>query len=353
MMRTESLEFLKSILDAPSPSGYEQPVQQLMRKEMGRYADEVRTDVMGNVTAALNADGYPRIMLAGHCDEIGLIVRHITDDGFIYVDPIGGWDPRILVARRVQIHGAKGPVLGVIGVKAIHMQGEDERRKTPTIDQLWVDIGAANRREAEKRVAIGDPITVGWGLEMVTKDIAVSRAFDDKMGAFVIAETLRLLQRKKFDAAVFAVSTVQEEVGLRGAHASCFGVDPQVALAIEVGHAVDYPTASKTSHGEGALGKGPLLYRGPNTNPVVWKMLTGAADRAKIAYQPAVHPRRGGTDATVMQVSRAGVATGVVSVPLRYMHTPVEMLSLKDLENTAKLVAAFILSLKRDTDFTP
>lgn len=352
-MRPESVEFLKELVEAPSPSGFEQPAQRLMREQMAKYADEVTTDVMGNVIGVRNREGKPRVMLAGHCDEIGLMVKYITDDGYLRVAPIGGWDARILMGHRVVIHADQGPVLGIIGAKAVHQMEPEEKKQVPSVEKLWVDIGAANRKDAEKRVSAGDPATVAVGFEMVTRDIAVSRGFDDKMGSFAVAEVLRLLSRRKHQASVFAVSTVQEEVGLRGAHTSTFGIDPQVAIAIDVGQAADFPGADKAKVGDNKVGKGPIIYRGANINPVVYKLMIEAAKEAKIPYQSVGAPGPTGTDGAVMQTTRSGVATAVISLALRYMHTPVEMLSLSDLDNISKLVAAFITKLTPDTDFTP
>jgi len=338
---------------APSPSGFEQPVQAVIGKEMKKYADKVQTDVMGNTIGLLNPKGSPRIMLAGHCDEIGFMVRHITDEGYIYIAPIGGIDTQVMNCQRVVIHNAKGPVFGVVGRKAIHLMSAEDRKKVAEFHDLWIDIGAKNKKDALTRVSIADPITFAVGLDRLGHDIVVSRGLDDKMGAFVVVEVLRLLAKAKIKAAVCGVSTVQEEIGLRGAHTSAFGLDPELAIAIDVTFSSDHPGTEKTKSGDIKLGKGPVLHLGANINPVVGKLLIDTAKAEKIPYQMLAAPSATGTDANAIQLSRTGVATALVAVPLRYMHTPAEVLSLDDLENAAKLIAAFIKRLKPGMSFLP
>jgi endoglucanase len=352
-MRPESLEFLKELVDAPSPSGFEQPAQRVIRRYLKPYADDVTTDVMGNVIAVLNPTGRPRLMLAGHCDEIGLMVRYITDEGFLHFAPIGGVDPHLVTGQRVQIHGRNGAVLGVVGKKAIHLMESDERTKVLQFHQQWIDIGAANREEAESKVAIGDPMTFTDTFEPLLGDFATARGFDDKMGSWVCAETLRLAKERGVKACVIAVSTVQEEIGLRGAHTSAYSVEPDVAIAVDVGHSTDYPDSEKKRVGDVKLGKGPKLHRGANINAVVADRLFAAAKKADIPYQLTAIPGGSGTDAWAMQLARGGVATGLVSVPLRYMHTPIEVINLKDLEAAAELLAAFAADLPEDISFIP
>jgi putative aminopeptidase FrvX len=352
-MRKESLAFLERLVNAPSPSGFEQPAQSVVRDYLSRHADEVRTDVMGNVIASLNPEGRPRVMLAGHCDEIGFMVTHITKEGFIHFSPIGGVDAHLVPGQKVNIHGAKGPVLGVVGKKAIHLMDAEERKKVLQIHQQWIDIGAANLREAQRRVAIGDCITFATSFERLHGEVAVARGFDDKMGSFVVAEALRLAAQSKLKAGLFAVSTVQEEVGLRGATTSAFSVAPECAVAVDVTHGTDYPDADKKRYGEIKLGGGPVLHRGANMNPEVAGRLTAAARKARVSYQMIGVPGASGTDAWAIQLARGGVATGLVSVPLRYMHTPIEVLDLRDLESAARLLAAFVADLKPGVSFVP
>ena len=352
-MQKSALAFLETLMVTPSPSGYEQPAQKLMRERMKPFADDVATDVHGNVIAALNADAPLRVMLAGHIDEIGLMVTHVTDEGFLYCGAIGGMDPMVAIAQRVTLHGPKGAVPGLIGRKAIHLLEEDERNKAPKIHQLWIDIGAKDRKDAMKVVEIGDPVTFDAPFTHLRNGLAAARAFDDRMGAFIVAETLRKLEGRKLAVAVYGVSTVQEEIGLRGARTSAFGIDPHAGIAVEVGHATDSPGVDKTRAGEATVGKGPMVARGPNINPVLGAMIVKAAKKAKIPIQMEGCPRATGTDANAIQLNRAGVATALVAVPNRYMHTPCEVISLDDLDAASDLLAELLSTMPADVDFTP
>lgn len=352
-MHKDSLAFLRALIEAPSPSGYEQPAARVVRRRMQKVADEIRTDVHGNTICVLNPKGKVRVMLAGHCDQIGFMVRYVNEQGFIYFAAIGGFDENLVAGNRVIIHTADGPVPGVIGKKPIHLMEAEERKKTSEIKSLWIDIGAADKKEAEKAVGIGDPITFELSMGRLMNDRLIAPGFDNKMGTFVVMEVMRLLKGQRIDAALHCVATVQEEVGLRGAKTSAFGIDPHVGIACDVGFASDYPSVDKTQIGEAALDKGPIIARGPNINPVVYDLLVGAARAKKIPHQISGAPRATGTDANFIQLTRAGVAAGLVSVPNRYMHTPVEMISIKDLDHTAHLLAEFVKRLSAKTDFTP
>lgn len=352
-MREESIALLKQLVEAGGPSGYEQAIQSIFRREAKRYAEQVVTDVMGNVVATRNPDGHPRLMFAGHADEIGFLVRYINDEGFIYFAPVGGWDPEIVVGQRVTIHTANGSVPGVIGKRAIHLMDEEERKKRSEIHALWIDIGLGSRAAVEELVGIGDPVTIAASFQRLQGDTATAKSFDNRMAVFIILETLRLLEGKRLQAAVCGVSTVQEEIGLRGARTSSYGVDPQVGIALDVCHAVDYPDADKRRVGDIALGRGPVIARGANINPRVFELLIRTAREEGIPHQIEAAPAGTGTDANAMQLNKAGMATGLVSVPLRYMHTPCEVLSLVDLENACRLCAAFALRVTGEIDWTP
>lgn len=353
-MEPKSLDFLKTLLETPSPSGYESGLQQIVRDYVADFADEVRTDLHGNVIVVKNPDAPLRVMLAGHCDQIGLIVQHIDDDGFLYVQPIGGWDPEMLIGQRMMVWSQGGPVPGVIARKPIHLLTEDERKQAPKMKDLWLDVGAAGKDEAAKAVRIGDAVTVELCFRELRNDLAVSPAMDDKAGCWVVIEALRRACRNKsLTCGLYAVSTVQEELGLRGARTSAFGIDPQVGVAVDVTHATDCPTIEKKEEGDVRLGRGPVIHRGPNMNPKVVERLIQAADRHKIAYQLAASAKATGTDANAIQVNRAGVAAGLVSIPNRYMHSPVEMVSLKDVDTAADLLARFAEGLNAKAEFTP
>ena len=350
-MRKESYEFLSKLLSTPSPSGFEHPAQKVIADYIRPYCDEVKKDVHGNLTGIVNPEGRPRVMLAGHVDQIGLMVQHINDQGFIYFDTIGGIDTELLSGLRIYIHTDKGVVLGVIGKKPIHLMEPEERRKVPKIQNLWIDIGAKDKKDARKVVKIGDPITFTLGAEKLRGDLITSCGFDDKLGSFVVAETLRLLAGKKFSAGVYGASTVQEELGLRGARTSAYWIDPDVGIAIDVGFATDFPDVDKKLVGEASLGKGPIVYKGANINPVLYKKMEEIARRKKISVQIKGAPRATGTDCNVMQISRAGVATALIGIPDRYMHTSVEVACLKDIENAARLIAELIRTLTPEDDF--
>ena len=352
-MDDRALAFLKQLLATPSPSGFERPIQNVVREYMGDCADRVTTDLHGNVIVAKNPDAKLRVMFAGHCDQIGLLVQHIDNEGFIYAQPIGGWDPQVLIGQRMTIWAADGPIPGIIARKAIHLLTEEERKQVPKLKDLWIDIGAKDKEEVQKQVRIGDPITLELAYQPMRNNMAASPAMDDKCGLWVVMEAFRRASKHKLDCGVFAVSTVQEEIGLRGAQTSAFSVDAQVGIAVDVTHATDCPTIDKKQDGDIKLGGGPVIYRGPNMNPVVVDRLIATAKTSELSYQLAASGRATGTDANTMQVSRGGMATGLVSIPNRYMHSPVEMISLDDIDRAADLLAGFVCSLKHDDDFRP
>ncbi len=353
-MQNSSLQFLKDLIAARGPSGFEQPVAQVWRNYAANFAQKIDRDLHGNSIAELNAEGAPRIMLSGHCDEIGFLVKYIDEKGFIYFSPIGGHDRSLIGGRRVNIHTENGVVKGVTGKKALHLMSSDEREKGPEpFEKMWIDIGASSREEAMEQISIGDPVTHDLGFQKLTDDVAASRAFDNRAGAFVVAEALRYLQGEKFTASVFSVATVQEEIGLRGATTSAFSINPVVGIGVDVTHATDHPEVDVKKDGEIKLGKGPVIFRGANANPKVFALLKKAADEENIPFQIRSFPRGTGTDANPIQLARGGVAAGLVSVPLRYMHTPSEVASLRDIDNAAKLLAAFIKRVTSETDFRP
>ncbi len=352
-MEAAGLNFLKHLLHTPSPSGYEQQIQKVVRNFAEPFADEVRTDWHGNVLAAVNPGGFPRIMLAGHCDQIGLMVKHVDDQGFLWCDPIGGWDVQMLVGQNMVVWNQAGPVKGVIARKAIHLLTPDERTKVPEVKDLWIDIGVAHKEEALSLVSVGDPVTFELGFRELRNELAAAPGMDNKVGTWVVMSALQRVALLKPAAAVYAVSTVQEEIGLRGAITSSFSIDPQLGIAVDVTHATDCPTLDKKQHGDIKLGQGPVVYRGPNVNPVVHDRLREIAIEKEIPIQIGGIAKPAGNDANVMQISRGGQATGIVAIPNRYMHSPVEVISLADLDNAAQLIAEFCVSLNPESDFTP
>jgi endoglucanase len=352
-MDRTSHDFLKQILETPSPSGYERPIQDVVRQYVSKFADSVRTDLHGNVIAIKNPGADLRVMLAGHCDQIGLLVQYIDDQGFLWIQPIGGWDPQMLVGQHMTVWARSGPVAGVISRKPIHLLTDEERKQVVKLKDLWIDIGAKDKAEASELVRIGDPVTFNLTYREMLNGLAFSPGMDNKVGLWVAIEALRRADKSKLKCGLYAVSTVQEEIGLRGAKTSAYAIDPQVGIAIDVTHATDCPTIDKKQEGEVSLGKGPVIYRGPNMSPPLLERLIETANGHQIAYQLGAVSRPTGTDANSIQVNRGGVATGLVSIPNRYMHSPVEVIALDDIDRAADLLARFAESLPVDADLTP
>jgi len=348
-------DFLERLLDAPGPSGFETRPAKVWREEAERFADRVWTDVSGNSLAALNEEGRPRVMLAGHVDEIGLQITHLDDDGYVYFDTIGGWDSQVLVGQRVRILSRGGDVPGVVGKKAIHLIEADDRSKATKVKDLWVDVGAGSRDEVTGLgVRVGDPMVLGGGMVRLAGDRIASRAIDNRIGAYVVLEALRLLSDDPPESAVFAVATAQEEIGHQGggARPGAWAIEPDAALVVDVTFSTDVPDVSKKELGDHRIGGGPVLTRGSAAHPVVFDLLVEAAEAGSIPYTVQASPRSTRTDADAIYLVRSGVPTGLVSVPNRYMHSPNELVSRSDLERTSRLLAAFVRNLKSDTDFT-
>ena len=354
-MKPESQIFLKSLLDTPGPSSFEAAPARLWRAEAQQFADSVQGDVSGNSFATINPDGAPRLMLAGHIDEIGIMVTHIDDEGFLSFDTIGGWDHQVFVGQRVLLLGRGGEVTGVVGKRAIHLLEREEREKVSKVEDLWIDVGAANRAEAEGRVRIGDPGVLAAGVLEFPNGRLVSRCIDNRIGAFVVLETIRLLAADRPRASVTAVATTREEIAATGggARSSANRLEPDVAIVIDVTHATDYPGIEKRKHGDYKLGGGPTLARGASVSEVVFELLLETAEAEKIPFSIEAASRDTHTDAEAIFNAHRGVATGLVSIPNRYMHSPNEMVALDDLDRTARLLAAFARKLSPETNLVP
>jgi putative aminopeptidase FrvX len=353
-MHVDSLNFLRTLVNTPSPSGHEVRGQRVWLDYVKSFAEETFSDAYGNCVAVLNKGGTPRLMLAAHADEIAMTVNYITDEGFIYVRKVGGVNAAITKAQRVAILSRGGAVKGVVGNIAPHLSREDDHEpKPPKIHELFIDIGAANRKEAEKLVRIGDPITLTDEFDMLQNDLAVARAFDNRVGTFAVAETLRLLKEStlKLRAEVCAVSNVQEEVGLLGARQIAYSLKPDIALVVDVTHATDYPTVNKSQHGDIKTGRGPTITHGGCNHSEVVARLEAVALAKKIPLQHQAMSNASGTDTDAIFWTRGGIASALVSLPNRYMHSPVEVVSLKDLEKIPQLLAAFAQSLKAGETF--
>jgi tetrahedral aminopeptidase len=352
-MKKESYDFLKQLLTQPSPSGFEVPAQKVVRQRMKSLAAKVSTDVHGNVIGVLNEKAAMKIMLAGHVDEIGIMITHIDDKGFISFAAIGGWDPAVLISQRVNILAAKGVVRGVIGRKAIHLMDAAERAKEIKLEDLWIDIGAKDKKDALKVVAVGDPVVIVPDFFELRNRLVSSRAFDDRVGAWVVTEVLGALAKRKLKVGVYSVSTVQEEIGLRGAITSAYSINPAAGIAVDVGFTSDYPAGMPKRTGDISLGKGPILHSGANINPVLGRMLCDVARKKNIKCQMQAEPRGTGTDANAMQLARGGSAAALVSIPNRYMHSSVEIVSLDDLDATVDLIAETIAAMSGKESFIP
>lgn len=352
-MRDQSIKFLQTLVNTPSPSGHEVRGQRVWLNYVSDFADETFTDAYGNAVAVLNKGGSPRVMLAGHADEIGMTVNYINKDGYIYVRRLGGVDPAIVRAQRVTIHTKQGPVRGVVGNVAPHLTKQEGERKVPKIEDLFIDIGVGSRRDAEKWVQIGDPITLVDEFEFLRGDLAIGRAFDNKIGTFAVAEALRLLHDNKsgLKAEVSAVSNIMEEVGLLGARQIAYSLKPDCAVVVDVTHATDYPTVNQLQHGDIRLGKGPTITRGGCNHAEVVSRLVKVAKEKRIKLQFEAMSATSGTDTDVIFWTRGGIPSALVSLPNRYMHSPVEMINLRDLEKIPVLLAGFCASLKRGEQF--
>ncbi len=352
-MREQSLSFLKTLVNTPSPVGHETRGQRVWLDYAKKFADETFSDSYGNCVAVLNKGGSPRIMLAGHADEIAMSVNYIDAEGYIYVRRMGGVDAAITKAQRVTIHTRGGPVRGVVGNVAPHLTKQEGDPKPPKIHDLFIDIGVGSRKDAEKLVRVGDPITLVDEFELLRNGLAISRAFDNRIGTWSVAETLRLLKESKSKIApeVCAVSNVQEEVGLLGARQIAYSLKPDIALVVDVTHATDYPTVSKMQHGDVKIGSGPAITHGGCNHPEVVKRIEQVANAKKIPLQHEAMSSTSGTDTDVIFWTRGGIASALISLPNRYMHSPVEVVSLKDLEQIPQLLAAFVRSVKKGEQF--
>ncbi|MCL4541995.1 MAG: M42 family peptidase [Chloroflexi bacterium] len=351
-MDPEQFNFLKQLVEMPSPPGGEDAAAALWRSYLQSTVDHVYGDTQGNSIAVLNAQATKKVQLAGHLDEIALIIRYIDADGFLYFDTAGGFDPLTLVSERFHVLGPSGSIIGVIGRTARHLQSPEDHRRGIETSDLWLDIGARDREEAESLAPVGTLAVRAAKLDNLGRgDLIVSRALDNKTGAYTVARALQLLSSKELPVAVYGVATVQEEVGLRGARTSAFGIDPAVAIAVDVTHAADYPTAEKRKVGDIALGKGPVVAFGPTVSSRVVSLILEAAHDAGIAIQREASGRSTGTDADAIQQVRAGIPTGLISIPLRYMHTGIEVASLSDIERTAELLAAICEHITPEASF--
>ena len=341
---------LDKLLRAGAPSGYEGPAAEVWR-EAASFAD-LSSDGIGSSIARVG-DAAPLLAVVGHIDEIGLIITHIDEKGFLWFAPVGGWDPQILVGQRVEVRGKNGPVPGVAGRKPIHLLEADQRKKVVELKSMHIDIGAADHDEAAELVRVGDPVVIATEPMPVAGERLVSRAMDNRLGAYVALESLRRCAEGEGPGGSFAaVAAVQEEIGLFGARTAAFEVRPDIAIAVDVTHATDAPGVDEKEIGSHAFGSGPAIGRGSTLSPKVFELLVETAESQDIPYTISASGRGTSTDADVLQISRSGIPTGLVSIPLRYMHSPVEMVDLRDVEAVVQLLAAFGSRLSSGIDLS-
>jgi len=341
---------LQKLLSVGAPSGHEGPAAAIWREEAS-FA-EPSTDGLGSSIARLG-DSSPLLAVVGHIDEIGLVVTHIDENGFLWFAPIGGWDPQVLVGQRVEVRGRDGLVPGVVGRKPIHLLDPDQRKKVVELKGLHIDVGAADRDEAAALLRVGDPVTIAADPVALAGERLVSRAMDNRLGAYVALEALRRChERDSLKGSFAAVAAVQEEIGLFGARTAAFEVRPDLAVAVDVTHATDAPGVDEKQIGSHPLGSGPAIGRGSTLSPKVFELLVETAEEAGIEHTVSASGRATSTDADAIQISRSGIPTGLVSIPLRYMHSPVELVDLGDVEATVELIAAFAARIDGGIDLS-
>jgi endoglucanase len=355
-MTDQQEQFLIRLIDTPGPSNHEEEVQRVWREEVQPAADRIDIDPHGNHIAVLNADQPISVMIAGHSDEVGLIVKYIADSGFLYVAPVGGVDPTMLPSHRVRILSSKtkSVVPGVVGLTSVHLKAKEETGKVKYSD-IWIDIGASNKQEAEKLVSIGDAVIYGEGYQRLAGTRATARCFDNRIGIYVVAEVMRNLaaRRSELSATVYGLSSVQEETGLWAAGHAGFGYQPTLAIAVDVMPSTDSPGISKELHGDTRVSGGAVIDRGIRTNKKISRMLEQTAEEKTIAYQINIENGHTHTDADPISSQRAGIPIGVVSAPTRYLHSACEVLDLTDLDHCVELITEFILRVKPGMDFRP
>ena len=345
-------DVLRRLLTAPGPSGYEQAPAAVFRDACAEFAEVTQDSVGSTVGRVAGTGGGPVLAIVGHIDEIGLIVHHIDDDGYLWFTNIGGWDPVILVGQRLEIITRNGPVVGVVGKKPIHLLNDEERRKAPELKHLHIDIGAKDGDDARSLVRVGDvAVIVGEPVEL-PNDRLISRSMDNRIGCYVAYEAARLVaEAGGAPGDVCAVAVTQEEITFAGARTTAFSLDPALAIAVDVTFATDAPDTNEKEVGRHRFGSGPVLQRGSTLHPKIFELMHGVGEAEGIPFTVTASARATGTDADAIHISRAGVPTSVVSVPLRYMHTPVEMVQLDDVSNAARLIAAFAQRLEPGLSF--
>lgn len=356
MSNQTSRQFLEELLTTPSPTGYEKEGVKVWKNYVNTFADEVVTDAYGSCAAKLQTSGdVATVLLEAHCDEIGMVVQHITDQGFVYVNKLGGSDSTIARAKKVYIHNKKGKVVGVTGNTAIHLQTvKNGGGKEPAWKEIYVDIGVSSKEEALEMIQIGDPITYASDSEFLNEDILTGRALDNRIGGYIIAESLRILndRRNELKVNVLALNSIQEEVGGFGARMMSYRFMPDVALVTDVTHSTDTPGIDQKEHGTVLLGEGPTIQHGGANHPKVVSFLEEVCEKAKVEVQHEATSVRTGTDTDSIFYQQTGIPSALISLPLRYMHSPVEVCSMKDVENLISIMVESVLAMKPDQTFS-
>jgi endoglucanase len=355
-MTNEACDLLKKLVATPTPTGFEYDGMKVLADALKQAGvKDMEIDIHGNLRACLNREAPLRVMIEGHCDEIGFIVQHIDDDGFLYVSALGGVTVPTVLSERIIIQGKNGPVNGVFGGRPIHLMSPKERENCAPkeLTDIFVDIGATNREDALKRVSLGDCAVVDSGWRPLGNDRVACRGFDNRVGAFIVTEVMKRLVNQKLNVALHMVASVQEEVGLIGGYTSAYDINPQIGLCVDVTFASDAQKEDKKSVGDIRLGKGPVVGCGPTYHKGVRELIIGEAEKMKMETQIQVRSRGTGTCAFAMRMTRSGAAVAQFSIPLRYMHSPIETLSLSDVEKTIDLMAATILAIPADMNLCP
>lgn len=355
MFSSKSLKFLERFMNCSGPSGFETESAQVFRDYIEEFCENVSTDLTGNTIGVLNPEAEFKFMLAGHYDEIGFQVTNISDEGYLFFRKVGGIDNLTVPGTEIEVLTEDGKrIPGVIGKKPIHLVKAKDRKNAPELESLWIDIGAESGKDARKKVYPGAPVAVKSNFEKLGKYKIKSKGMDDKIGAFIVAETLKKLKNRKINLGVYGVGTVQEELGLRGAATSAFGISPNAGIAVDVGFATDIPDVSEKHYGDVKLGNGPIIPCNADNNPVLRKLMLQTVKKKNIKHQlTAGHSASGGTDTARIQLTKSGVATALVSIPNRYMHTPVELCDIRDVENAVKLIVETICLIKPEQGFIP
>lgn len=351
-MDKKAKRFLQTLLETPSPSGHEWVIQRTWLDFVKGFADDVQTDIMGNGIGILNPDAPFKVVLAGHCDEIGFIITDIDDKGYLSFSKVGGISPKIAPGMRINVLGTHGSITGVVGARAEHHGGLEDSIK---FEQLYIDCGATSKEEMEEHVKVGDFAVYHRDPSFLLNNRIAARGLDNRTGAFIVAEVLRRLSKKRpsSNVGIYAVSTVSEEIGLHGAYAAGAGIQPDMALVCDVTFATDHPGVDPKKHGNCKLDKGPVLAKGSPINPVINAKLEASAEALKIPLQYELTPSSTGTDGDRIRFTGKGVPIGLVSLPIRYMHSPVETASLVDLEQEIKLICHMLQGLQGDEDLRP